>query len=387
MALVLLSAGKAQADLTCIADTAVDDLAGSAQADLTQLCFDFDNLPTSYDVTVSFDKVRFTGANTGDACALFDSDGDANGFVDYAICFQVGGNPGTLLPGSPFGYQCLSPNSTVACGTASPVVLSLSSCTSATTSDDPFPTGEASPDDTKVSCTIFTSELPSNGSQVNACSYASASPTSDPKDCLLNIGGANIIIDKDADPDDSTSFAFNLTSPSTNESGSVTGDGTTFFNVTPGTYTITEAIPDNWGLTALSCVDKLGNSVGTVDVTTGSVSSLLVTPSGQVTCTFTNRKQADLTITKDDATTNYIPGATQIYSIQVINNGPANLAGAIVNDTIPDGLIIDSVTCNAGATCAISQTGQDITVTMDIDNGETVTISVQVTYSTDPAAY
>ncbi len=365
-----------------------NDLPG--QSDITQACYNFDGLSDpdpSYIITVNFDDTGFPGKNTGDGCALFDTDADVLGFIDYAICFQIGDNPAELEPGSPFAYQCTSPNDNDSCGGATLITLTNTSCSVSLSNDDPFLSGDDYPGDSKVTCTIDTDDIPSGGLQVNACTYPSASPTSDPKDCISSAGDGQIFIVKDAFPNDTTDFSFNTTSVTVNRNDIITGDGATFFDVTPGTFSISETVPDNWGLTGIECRDRNNNVVGTVDLATGTVSGLLITLTDRTICTFTNRKQADITITKDDATGNFTPGATQTYSIAVTNNGPANLAGAVINDTIPDGATIDSVACNAGATCSITSTGQDIAITLDIDNGETVIVSVQVTYSTNPANY
>ncbi len=368
----------------------VNDTAGSSQADVTQICYDNSNLPTSYDITLNWDETGISGKNTSDGCALFDTDGDALGLIDYAICVQLGDNPYELELGSPYAYQCNTPNSQVACG--GEVLLSLSAGTTCSVtspvSDDPFIGGSSYPNDGKVTCTISTSDIPAGGLQINFCSYTSASPTSAPKDCVQSIGGAQIFLLKDASPDDSTNFAFNTTSlGGFSQNDVIVGDGGTIIDVTPGVYSIAETVPTNWGLTSLSCVDRDNNAIGTVNLTSGAVTGLTMGVADRTTCTFTNRQQADLEIAKSDASVSYTPGQTSTYLITVTNKGPAGLSGAQVTDSIPAGLTIDSVSCNIGASCSINQVGQDVTVTMDIANQEIVTISVQVTYSDNPSSY
>ena len=97
---------------------------------------------------------------------------------------------------------------------------------------------------------------------------------------------------------------------------------------------------------------------------------------------------ADISVTKSDTLGDYQPGVSRTYTINVTNNGPADVQGAVINDVVPDGVTIDSVSCAPSASCSgISTVGQTIQVTLDADLGETIAISVAVTYSTDPADY
>jgi hypothetical protein len=72
-----------QAALVCVNDTAgPNDEPG--QKDLTRLCVDEANTPTSIEVTWNWDEISVSGANTLDACSLYDTDGD--GYVNYSLC-------------------------------------------------------------------------------------------------------------------------------------------------------------------------------------------------------------------------------------------------------------------------------------------------------------
>lgn len=51
--------------------------------------------------------------------------------------------------------------------------------------------------------------------------------------------------------------------------------------------------------------------------------------------TDTANPQADLSVTKDDGVTQYIPGGTLTYTITVSNAGPSNAPGSVITDTIP----------------------------------------------------
>ena len=102
-ALLLLLAGFssfAQAAPSCLADVdGPNDPSGDGQGDITRLCTDNANLPTSFDIYMSWDETAFSGSNSGDACALFDTDADPGGNINYAICISVGGNPAVLSAG------------------------------------------------------------------------------------------------------------------------------------------------------------------------------------------------------------------------------------------------------------------------------------------------
>jgi hypothetical protein len=89
--LPLISGGQAQmssqevssAAVQCINDTAgANDEPG--QKDLTQLCVDYAGVPTSIAVSWNWDEISVQGANTLDACSLYDTDGDGN--INYSLC-------------------------------------------------------------------------------------------------------------------------------------------------------------------------------------------------------------------------------------------------------------------------------------------------------------
>ncbi|NVJ67541.1 MAG: DUF11 domain-containing protein [Gammaproteobacteria bacterium] len=100
-------------------------------------------------------------------------------------------------------------------------------------------------------------------------------------------------------------------------------------------------------------------------------------------------KESDLTITKDDASATYTPGSDATYDITVTNNGPSDVVGAIVTDTLPAGLTTTQadISCSPANCTSITVTGQLITVVLNVANTESVVISVDVSYSADPANY
>lgn len=112
-------------------------------------------------------------------------------------------------------------------------------------------------------------------------------------------------------------------------------------------------------------------------------------------CRIVNRtRQADLAITKTDGSGSYTPGGAATYTIVVSNAGPDPATAAVVNDTLPNGATLSAgwtCTASAGSACAAASGGavggNSISVGVDLLNGGQATISVPVTFSSDPAAY
>src|SRR5690242_19131551 len=102
--LTLAFARPARADI-CMTDMqGADDVAG--QKDLNQECLD-GTCTGGFVVYWNFDDTAWSGMNTGDACALFDS--NANGKADYAVCASLNdGMPPALAPsiGATTCYSC-----------------------------------------------------------------------------------------------------------------------------------------------------------------------------------------------------------------------------------------------------------------------------------------
>src|SRR3954453_3423234 len=70
---------------TVVDSGGVDDENGGSQLELTQMGRD-DSDGSYYQLFWSWDDTDFQ-SQTGDACALFDSDGDGN--IDFNICAQI----------------------------------------------------------------------------------------------------------------------------------------------------------------------------------------------------------------------------------------------------------------------------------------------------------
>ena len=109
------------------------------QKDLTQLTIDYAGLPTSVDVSWNWDEISWSGNNTGDACALFDTNDNLN--VDAAVCVTITGDPATLLDVRL--YECTADAKVDRCtGPAEVADPPLTDCTVDQSSDDPFLVGD-----------------------------------------------------------------------------------------------------------------------------------------------------------------------------------------------------------------------------------------------------
>jgi hypothetical protein len=113
---------------------------------------------------------------------------------------------------------------------------------------------------------------------------------------LVYVPGSISIV-KQADPEGDQSFEFG------GDLGdfSLTDDGTeanttTFEDVEPGTYAISETIPSNWGLTDIECIDPTGGTSTDLGTATAFID---LASSEVVTCTFANEEHGSISIVKD----------------------------------------------------------------------------------------
>jgi LPXTG-site transpeptidase (sortase) family protein len=96
---------------------------------------------------------------------------------------------------------------------------------------------------------------------------------------------------------------------------------------------------------------------------------------------------ADLAITKDDGTDYYLPGSTWSYTIVVSNNGPSDVIGAEVTDSIPPQIESWTWTCvEAGGASGCDGYGpgnDDFYDEVDLPVGSSITYTVTVTSAAD----
>src|SRR3954467_1618884 len=175
----------------------VNDTGGAndavGQGDLTQMGRD-DTDATTYKLEWGWDNITWPGANTGDACALFDTDGDGN--INYAVCVEIGTGVGgkiTQQGGSPTSWTCNDSKPDRCAGPSAAlngaVVGTLgtflpSPPADLVTSTDPFAAGTATPKDTTIEVHIPLASLPAGAVLANVCSYPSigSGGNTDPKD-------------------------------------------------------------------------------------------------------------------------------------------------------------------------------------------------------------
>lgn len=189
--ILLLLAGVAYAAPAVIIDQGgPDDETG--QKDLSQLSLDTAGLPGSVVAGWSWDDTAWSGNNTGDACSLWDTNGDK--LADYSLCVTVEGlgqYQNTVL------YTCGNAYSTKCNQSLAPVPTFQSTCSaSVITNSDPFRANAAHTankcsgtgcvtDDTVATCQVNMADFP-NANLLNVCSYPSREPNSDPSDCVLD---------------------------------------------------------------------------------------------------------------------------------------------------------------------------------------------------------
>ncbi len=328
------------------------------QKDLTQMGRD-ESDPYYYKLFWSWDETAaWTGSgNTGDACALFDSDGDGN--INFAVCGQItnpGGNPNlvnqTALSTRP--YSCNNtksdrcPKAAALTFTPTDVLagqfLTLASGTSnLITATDPFPAGASNPNDSTLQVNIRKGFLPANSVLVNVCSYP-AGPDSSAGDCILSPGGGYLVVVKDAGADTTTPFQFTVNPvPSQLSSLTIIGTGQSdSIGLAIGTNSesVTEAVPAGWQLDNASCTLQDGSPTGSLS---GSAVGGITIQSGKVTtCTFKNSLQIPhIKVVKSldrytdaDGSGTITRGDTLFYKFVVTNDGQATLNPVSVTDAL-----------------------------------------------------
>ncbi len=234
LVLGLLAAAPVRAG--CITDgQGLDDVPG--QKDLSKLCEPgptCSSSSTTLSLLWQFDDTSWSGGNTGDACALIDTNRD--GLADRAVCVTVFGNAQmagkcsnnqtlgcTKDQNCPSGGKCVFPaNNTGAarcytcantaptnCIGAVPVACTSICSVGIATGADPFygyPTHTANKcngsnclaNDTAVNCCLTSTDIGAGGELIDVCSYPSQSPNSNPSDCVISPPNCST----DADCDD-----------------------------------------------------------------------------------------------------------------------------------------------------------------------------------------
>jgi uncharacterized repeat protein (TIGR01451 family) len=376
----------------------VNDENGGSQLELTQMGRD-DTAAGFYQLFWSWDGIDFQ-SQTGDACALFDSDGDAN--IDFDICAQIESSGGSVTQtnvsptahtcGDAKNDRCTTPGDvTPGAGqlVAGPIENLSDTNGDLVTATDPFAGqvgADASPNDSTIAVKIAKSLLPGGAQLVNVCDYESIAGggNNNPNDCIVNPGGGFLSIVKETSGGDGT-FDFDLTNADNTPSSfsrsitTVGGTGTADpAAVIIGTATaVTEDVPAGWLLDGAACTLQGGSSTGSYDASTGSISDVEVESGSVTTCTFSNTKAApELSLDKSaDVSTYDAVGDVISYTYVLTNTGNVTLdAPYTVDDDVIDGSG-GSVDCPA--TPATLAHGDSVTCTAtytvtqdDIDAGQ-----------------
>ena len=299
--LALIAVVAYAAPILILDDGGPDDEVG--QKDLSQLTVDSDGLPSSLAVTWNWDDTAWSGGNTGDACSLYDTDGDGN--ANYALCVGVGGDPASYqysvlwTCSNKRSDRCTAPNSNTSTfnSTCSAGVVNDSDPFRSDPSHTDFNGSDALNDDAVASCSVDMDDVGGgiSATLLNVCSYESASPTSNPEECVITPESGFLTIVKVA-TGGSADFVFNASAPSTGgvSSWTITGSGSVALIPYAPTTTLdlNEDIPSLWQLDAASCVIQPSTSTGTPDAlpfagpASKGVQNLTIQSGLETVCTF-----------------------------------------------------------------------------------------------------
>jgi len=172
----------------------------------------------------------------------------------------------------------------------------------------------------------------------------------------------HIIVDKVTSPSgDPTSFSFSTTGTgyaSFSLTDAATPNGQT---LSPGAYSVSEAIPAGWVLTGLSCASSLGTSTFTTTAPPvagpGTATASITLAAGDtVTCTFTDTKRGQIVVDKvtspsgDPTSFSFSTTGTGYASFSLTDaatpNGQTLSPGAYsVSEAIPAGWVLTGLSC------------------------------------------
>ena len=320
------------------------------------------------------DVDSWTGSGqTGDACALFDTDNPANGKADAAVCVRInnpGGNPAIVAqlasPLSPLMYSCGDNKADRCSQPANPASLGTSPavtvCEVEKVNGD-FIAGGDDGADVLAACSIPLAAIPNNPNSVlpnllNVCSFPSGSPNSNPFDCVVTPGAGFIVIKKVTDPQDSKQiFSFTISpTPAGGAAHSIndnTGnvEQTGLISAAPASnYSVTEdtPLPTGWELDDAVCERQTTPTpTPTGDPSTTGVTGVSVTSGETTICTFTNKVVApSITVVKTAGSeTVDETGGNVSYTVVVTNNSAIDVTlTSLVDDIFLD--LDGQGTCN-----------------------------------------
>ena len=333
------------------AATTIEDQQGAndepGQKDLTQLTIDYAGAPATVNVIFNLDDTVWTGANTGDGCSLFDTDGDGN--VNFALCATVAADGTTAQIQTISLYTCDQDAKPDRCTGPALVSPTGSTCTAVIDDNDPFSAadpngpGDFFPDDTVVDCTIPLSEVGAlSAVLVNVCSYPSREPNSDPSDCVLIVDSGKLEVKKALSPTtDPGLFDLlingNILADNVGHNGS-TGEQTVSVNAN----TVGEAAGTGTSLanytSSISCIDTANaNAAVTATQGTGLSWTVNVTSGSDIVCTISNARQTGKLEVKKALSPTTDPGLFDLLINNVVEADNVGHNGSTGEETLNTG--------------------------------------------------
>ncbi len=373
-----------QTSLASAAPVCVNDTAGAndepGQKDLTKLCIDEANLPTSEHVTWNWDETGTSGANTLDGCALFDTDGDGN--INYSVCVTTTGNPAVIQSTTLYSCgddkvdRCTSPTTPL-------IITNGTTCSVSQQNTDPFPTGASNPKDTEASCTLFLADVGGGNvaKLIDVCSYPSQQPNSDPSDCvIIKPKSGKLEVIKDLVPNTDPGL-FNLQIDSVTKAANVGDNGTTGEQVvSEGSHVVGETPGTNTALTTydttIICKDLNGTgsvvASGSPTGTTSRQLTLTVPDGSDIVCTITNNVQQGTLILQKTVINDNGGTLTQAnFPVQINGN-----TAAWGSNTVSPGAYTVSETQQTGYQASVWGGDCDSTGHVTVVNGGTKTCTI-----------
>jgi hypothetical protein len=142
---------------------------------------------------------------------------------------------------------------------------------------------------------------------------------------FTNTKRAHIIVDKVTNPSgDPTSFNFDANGGAYADFSLTDAAAPNDQTLVPGYYSVSETVPSGWDLTSSPCVSSLGHAE--------TIASIKLNAGETVTCTFYNRKRANLIVEKQTAP----DGATGSFTFTGTAAGTISDGGTIpVNNLVP----------------------------------------------------
>ncbi len=252
------------------------------------------------------------------------------------------------------------------------VVDGLMPGTYTSTETDPTPPFDL----TGISCDDGQSDHPSTVSLADRTATFKLDAGETIKCTFTNTQRGSITIIKDAQPNDPKDFDFTTTGTGLS-SFSLDDDAdatlprtTTFTNIKPGSYSVTESAVTGWELTGLTCEGTNGST----GVKSGTTANIDLKAGGSVTCTYVNVKAGHIIVKKvtdpsgDDASFEFDSNYGANFFLK---DGESNDSGELkpgtfsVAELTKAGWDLDTATCDDGSPVeAISlQAGETVTCT------------------------